>query len=494
MGYLAHTDDARDVTPSVNSSLPPAPGGPRGVTTGTVTRSRAASPLANVKVGLASLVGEAGFPDELATRTAANGSYALDAPVGTYGELVVEHPGYSRVALPGFVVGGTRVQDVALRRDWAARAGGGVVSGSDNSGAPFGCGLARLNDQRLASGWSAINSGDPSAVVQLPQAIDVTGFGLDPTNACGNDSGAATRDYRVETSSDGANFTTALEGSFGPLDRGRLHVLPSDARNVKWVRLTLRSPMAAGSDYVDFSELEVYGVAANQLPAGSLAASRLRLTAGGTVDFAASFTDPDSRIVGYDWDFDGDGAVDRSTAGPSTSFAYSRVGGFAASVAVRDYRGGVGSASRAITVTPRRRPVVRLPRRGRRGRATARVTCAERCVVTARLRVDGRVVRTARRTLRTTRRAADHGGPAAQGASRRAPARPPQPAGAPGGQRALRRRAIDDRPPHRAHPPLSQANSAAQVRLPTLPSTGRFHGGPWRRRWNVRTIRSVRSA
>ena len=121
------------------------------------------------------------------------------------------------------------------------------------------------------------------------------------------------------------------------------------------------------------------------------------------MDFAASFTDPDSRIVGYDWDFDGDGAVDRSTAGPSTSFAYSRVGGVVASVAVRDDRGGVGSASRAITVTPRRRPVVRLPRRGRRGRATARVTCAERCVVTARLRVDGRVVRTARRTLRTTR-------------------------------------------------------------------------------------------
>jgi hypothetical protein len=37
----------------------------------------------------------------------------------------------------------------------------------------------------------------------------------------------------------------------------------------------------------------------------------------------------------------------------------------------------------------------------------------------------------------------------------------------------------------------AQANRAAQVRLPTLPSCGRFHGGPWRRRWNVRTIRSV---
>ena len=46
--------------------------------------------------------------------------------------------------------------------------------------------------------------------------------------------------------------------------------------------------------------------------------------------------------------------------------------------------------------------MVKLPRRGRRGKATARVTCAERCTVTARMRVGGRTVRTVRRTLTTT--------------------------------------------------------------------------------------------
>jgi extracellular elastinolytic metalloproteinase len=405
MGYRAFTDGAGDVTPTEDFSLPPAPGGPRGVTAGTVTSLESGLSLGNVTVGLESLVGEAGFADQLATRTAATGSYALDAPAGTYGALSVELPGFDRATLPGFAVaaGGTRVQDVALRRDWAASAGGGrVKSGSDNSGAASGCGLGGLIDQRLESGWSALKSaGLATAVIELPAAIDVTGFGLDPANTCGNGSEASTAGYRVETSSDNVSFTTAAQGTFSGADRGRLNVVAASARNVRYVRVRLLSSLDS-SAFVDLSELTVYGAPPNKLPSGSLAASRMRLTAGGTVEFAASFTDPDSRIVGYDWDFDGDGAVDRSTAAAATSFTYSRAGDFPATVAVRDYRGGAGSASRAITVTRTPRAVVKLPRRGRRGKLTARVTCAERCSVTARLRVDGRIVRTVRRTIRTT--------------------------------------------------------------------------------------------
>ncbi len=272
----------------------------------------------------------------------------------------------------------------------------------DDSGALFGCGLTKLIDQRTTSGWSAVNSGDPEALVRLPVAIDVTGFGLDPTNTCGDDEGASTRDFKIETSSDGNSFTTAVAGSFSPAHRGSLHHLPTDRRNVRYVRLTLLSALDAGSLFVDASELTVYGAPPNTLPSGSLAASRVVLPTGGTVDFAASFTDPDSRIVGYDWDFDGDGSVDRSTGEATTSFTYTRAGAFAPAVAVRDYRGGAGTATRPITVTATRKPVVKLPRRGRRGKATARVKCAERCTVTARIRVGGRTVRTVRRTLTTT--------------------------------------------------------------------------------------------
>jgi hypothetical protein len=310
-------------------------------------------------------------------------------------------PGYDTVSLPDFAVPGA--QDVALRRDWAASAGGGFVfrSGYDDSGALLGCGLTKLIDQRTTSGWSAVNSGDPQALVRLPAAIDVTGIGLDPTNTCGNGAGASTRDFRIETAPDGGNFTTVLTGTFTPADRGRLHVLPTDVRNVRSVRVTLVSALGAGSDFVDMSELTVYGAPPNTLPSGSLAASRAVVPAGRRVEFAASFTDPDSRIIGYDWDFDGNGSVDRSTAEPTTSFKYSRAGAYAPKVAVRDFRGGAGTAKRSITVTTRK-PVVKLPRRGRRGKATARVRCSERCKVTARMRVDGRTVRTVRRTLTKT--------------------------------------------------------------------------------------------
>ena len=402
MGYRAYSDGADDVAPDPDFSLPP--GGARGVATGTVTSAESGLSLGNASVGLASLTGDAAFPDRLETVTAANGSYALGAPAGTYGALTVELPGYDTVSLPGFAVPGVR--DVALRRDWAASAGGGFVFRNDppydDSGAPFGCGLAKLIDQRSTSGWSAVKSGAPQALVRLPAAIDVTGFGLDPTNTCGDPAGASTRDFRIETSSDGSAFTTAVAGRFSSAHRGSLHHLPADVRNVRYVRLTLLSPLVATSAFVDMSELTVYGAPPNTLPSGSLAASRVVLPTGGTVDFAASFSDPDSRIVGYDWDFDGDGSVDRSTGEATTSFTYTQAGDFAPAVAVRDYRGGAGTATRPITVTATRKPVVKLPRRGRRGKATARVKCAERCTVTARIRVGGRTVRTVRRTLTTT--------------------------------------------------------------------------------------------
>ncbi len=186
--------------------------------------------------------------------------------------------------------------------------------------------------------------------------------------------------------------------------------LPGDHRNAVWTVFARRGmgywAHADGAGDVDpdedFSELGV-GVPANRPPTGALAASRTLLGVGARVDFAASFVDPDSRITRYDWDFDGDGAVDRSTAEPATSFAYQRAGTFNASVAARDDRGGSGSATRTVTVTRPPRPVVKLPRRGRRGKVTVRVRCADRCTVTGRLRVDGRIVRTLRRTLRTTR-------------------------------------------------------------------------------------------
>ena len=419
IGYFAHAEDGGDISPVEDFSAPPVAGAPRGRTTGTVTSADTGLPLANVTVGFDGLATDTVFAERLLARTGAGGGYALDAPAGVYGALAFERAGgYERVAVPAFRVaaGSTRVQDAALRRNWSASAGGAAVTaGSDDTGAPFGCGLSRLIDQRRESGWSAWNPaspdpgnphlGPPTAVVRLPAAIDVTGFGLDPTNTCGDPAGSSAAGYRIDASADGAAFTPVHQGTFGPSHRNRLNLVAARATGVRYVRLTLLSPQAAGSDFIDFSELAVFGGPPNRLPTGTLAASRLRLEAGGTVEFAATFVDPDSRITGYHWDFDGDGRVDRSTGGTSTSFAYERAGTYEATVAARDFRGGAGTAAREIAVTkPSRRPAIALPRRGRKGRLAFRVTCALRCSVTGTLRVGRRVVRRVRRTIGTAAR------------------------------------------------------------------------------------------
>ena len=59
---------------------------------------------------------------------------------------------------------------------------------------------------------------------------------------------------------------------------------------------------------------------------------------------ASSFTDPDSKITGYEWDFDGNGTVDRTTDGPTTDFAYATRTGSSPRVSVKDFRGGAGNA------------------------------------------------------------------------------------------------------------------------------------------------------
>jgi hypothetical protein len=151
-------------------------------------------------------------------------------------------------------------------------------------------------------------------------------------------------------------------------------------------------------------------------PSGPLLADHTSIAPRRPVTFDASaIRDPDSKILGYDWDFDGDGTVDRTTAGPATAFAYAAPGSFSARVAVRDFRGGAGTATRAIRVT--RGPRVSVPRRGSRGRLTLRVQCAVDCALRGRLvlpRAQARVTvtlsvtarypdgrsRTARRTLR----------------------------------------------------------------------------------------------
>ena len=169
-----------------------------------------------------------------------------------------------------------------------------------------------------------------------------------------------------------------------------------------------------GRDYISASRLEVFGAVPNALPSGSLTATPATAAPGQAVTLdASSFKDPDSLITGYDWDFDGNGSVDRSTTAPTTSFAYASTGTFTPKVAAKDFRGGTGTASTSVTVatkpptTPTAPPKITLAKSGKKGSYTLRVKCAEQCKLSGKLTVSRKVARALGRkklTLRTVNR------------------------------------------------------------------------------------------
>jgi extracellular elastinolytic metalloproteinase len=424
LGYFAGVADSSDSAPVEDFNMPPANGAAKGTVAGTVTSADTGLPLGGVSIGvggLTTVTSPTAFPDRLPpTTSAANGHYALSVPAGTYGGLVFDRSGWDKVNLKSLHItaGATTARNVALRRDWASRRGGGVVTQtSDDTGADFGCGVAQLIDQNRGVGWSAFNPnstdpdnphhGAPTATIRLPQTIDVTAFGLDPSNTCGDDPSAQTKGYSIQTSADGVHFATAKQGSFTPDNNGRLNIVAPSAnsRGVRYVRLTLLSPQSAapgnsGADFIDFSELEVFGGPRNVLPSGTLQVSPAPANPGQTVTLRAQFGDPDSKITGYGWDFDGNGTIDRRTSAAATTFAYANGGDYGPRVSAFDFRGGAGTATRLVHVTTD--PIVGpLPKTGRKGSVKFRVSCELSCRVTARLKVSKKIRKALRLKSRT---------------------------------------------------------------------------------------------
>ena len=184
------------------------------------------------------------------------------------------------------------------------------------------------------------------------------------------------------------------EGTFTAADRHRLNdvVPPTTAKTARYVRLTLLS-MQGDYDYWDFAELAVFGADANVLPSGQLTAPATT-GPGQTVGLTAAFTDPDSAITGYDWDFDGNGTIDQTTDGPTTTTTYPTAGTRTVTVHAKDYRGGFGAASATVAVvvppvltptTPAKPRILAAKSKRRQGRAT--VVCTGKCKVSMRLLV-----------------------------------------------------------------------------------------------------------
>ncbi|HMJ36159.1 MAG TPA: discoidin domain-containing protein [Baekduia sp.] len=341
---------------------------------------------------------------------------------GTTGSLAVVGPaGWDRKSVGGVTLPATDLgtQNVPLHRDWATPAGG--ASASANDGSVPGCASAAAVDNDRATGWSASATrpaDDPPALtVTLPQTIDVRQLVLDPTSACDHAAGAALGRYRVQTSGDGASWATALEGELGADARGAATMLSPavNAGGVRYVRLQLLSAQDPASPTIDVRELQVFGVGPNQPPAGTVSAGAERNYIKGIVRLRASFTDADSSILRYLWDFDGDGRYDQATNGPAVAHVWSGPGVYHVTVGARDFRGALGTASLDVRITdpsalveavPQRKPLITFdPPLGID--LPTRIACASKCTFTAKMVLTARTakrIHAKRRTAMTFKR------------------------------------------------------------------------------------------
>jgi hypothetical protein len=283
MGWFAAAVNGDDMAPVEDFSLPPAPGTPTGSLTGTVTDQDGGAPIAGAVVGFGGHA--SGFPGDYAAVTDAAGHYTISGILpGTYPAMFAGGDGYDRQVSTLSIGSHATTRDWSLRRDWAALAGGGTVTEFNGPDAtPFGCGPTGAIDQSLSSGWGSTadlaggKATPKSVTVRLPRAVNVSAIAVDPGSTCGDGGSSSTKGYRLETSTDGSTFTVASAGTFTDADQHRLNSVSLNAGTtaaVTHVRFTMLNPqlpgdpatlcpgLFSGCQFMDLSELEVYGTPA----------------------------------------------------------------------------------------------------------------------------------------------------------------------------------------------------------------------------------------
>jgi extracellular elastinolytic metalloproteinase len=271
MGYFAAAVDGNDVNPIANSSLPPAPGAPKGTLTGTVTMQDGGAPAAGARVEIGGH--NSGLSSDLAATTGSDGKYTISGvPNGTYPYVFVGGNGYDRVRANDVEVNGTTTRNFTVRRNWAQRDGGGTVdsfSAPDLSGS--GCGPQGAIDGSQATGWGSTSpsssqgpGGAKQLTIKLPRAITLVQYAVDPGATCGDDDNASVGSYKIETSTNGTTFTQTNSGTFTATNNHKLNTLTpaGGTANVRYVRFTMNAPQStsgSGADWMDMSELKVYG-------------------------------------------------------------------------------------------------------------------------------------------------------------------------------------------------------------------------------------------
>jgi hypothetical protein len=104
-------------------------------------------------------------------------------------------------------------------------------------------------------------------VVKLAKPIDLASFAVDPGATCGDDDSASTRSLRIQTSPNNTTYTTVAQPAFSATSNHHLNTVAptSHPKKVLYVKATMLANQkgfiagTAGQNFMDLSELEVYG-------------------------------------------------------------------------------------------------------------------------------------------------------------------------------------------------------------------------------------------
>ena len=112
-------------------------------------------------------------------------------------------------------------------------------------------------------------------MIRLPAKVNISELTINPSNTCGDAGSASTGDYMLETSPDGTTWTTASTGHFTPAQRqpNTITMAAGTTAGIQFVRYTMKGTQVAdlggtcpgpfaGCDFMDSTELEVFGVPA----------------------------------------------------------------------------------------------------------------------------------------------------------------------------------------------------------------------------------------
>jgi len=272
MGFFASTINGSDTHPVENFDIPPSGAGSASVR-GTIRDAHSGAVIAGATAEFPGH--DSGFTTDYRATTNGSGAYSINGMIdGRYPAMQALANGFeAQLRSDVLVLPGSNTVDFGLQRDWVSTSGGATVSsftGPDFS--TSGCGPTGALDLSLGSGWgntspsNATSPGAKTLVAHLPAATKVTAFAIDPGATCGDDDNASLAGYKIEVSTSASGpWTQVNTGTFGPGNNHHLNYLRaagSALANVSFVRLTMSSPQSAsgsGADFMDMSELEVYG-------------------------------------------------------------------------------------------------------------------------------------------------------------------------------------------------------------------------------------------